>query len=470
MSATGRRARGRFGAIAGLVLAILAGCGGAVSPSPPAPSVAATASPASSQSATARPRPTAPPADAALEVVVDGLSTPLGLVPVPGTTAAVVLEQDGRIWVLEGGRLRPEPFLDLRDRIIPLMADYDERGLLGLAFDPDFDRTRRFFVYYGAPLRRRAVAGQDHTNRLSEVRVHDNDPLTADPATERTILEFEQPQPNHSGGGLAFGPDGLLYLGTGDGGGSGDASPGHAPEGNAQDPTRLNGKILRLDVRDATRGDEPYAVPPDNPFHAGGGAPEIFALGFRNPWRLAFEPAGERRLLVSDVGYGRYEEIDVVTRGGNYGWRIREGRHCLDVDAPLTELAECATTGADGRPLVDPVVEYRHDEIGIAVVGGYVYRGRALPELAGRYVFADFTRDWKGTNPTPRATLLVADPAPGPSWDWRPIRLEGGLVTSFITGLGEAADGELFVLTRDVVGPSGTTGRVLRLVPASGGR
>ena len=249
------------------------------------------------------------------------------------------------------------------------MPEYDERGLLGLAFDPDFARNGRFFVYYGAPVRADAAADQDHTDTLSEFHVSASDPDRADPASERYVLRFEQPQPNHSGGALGFGPDGLLYLGTGDGGGSGDASPGHSPQGNAQDRTRLNGKILQIDVGPDTG--KPYTIPDGNAFaKAADGRPEIYAHGFRNPWRLSWEPDGAKRLLVSDVGYGRFEEIDAVESGGNYGWRVREGAHCLNVEFPLVDLPDCDMTDDLGRPLIDPVLEYTHQAVGIAVVGG----------------------------------------------------------------------------------------------------
>ena len=281
---------------------------------------------------------------------------------------------------------------------------------------------------------------------------------------ERVILEFEQPQANHSGGALGFGPDGYLYLGAGDGGGTADNDDGHSPQGNAQDTAKLNGKILRLDVD----GGDPYAVPPDNPFADGGGAPEIYAYGFRNPWRLSWEPEGERRLLVSDVGYGRYEEVDVVERGGNYGWRIREGAHCLDVEAPLIPLASCAPAGDNGDPLIDPALEYTHAEIGLAVVGGFVYRGTAIPALTGRYVFADFSHEWTSDPPVGRGTLMAAEPAAtGQPWPWRELVLGDGQTPNFITGIGEDAAGELYVMVREELGPEGTTGRVLRIVPAS---
>ncbi len=433
------------------------------------PSIAASSDAASPGSAaTTRPRPTqtpAPPADVALRVVADGLTAPVGLVAAPdGSGRSFVIDQTGLVLILRDGRLEERPFLDIRDRIVPLDPEYDERGLLGLAFHPGFPDDPRVFAYYGAPTRDGAAAGQDHTDTLVEYRVDPSDPDAVDAGSRRVVLEFDQPQPNHSGGGLGFGPDGFLYLGTGDGGGQGDASEGHSPQGNAQDPDKLNGKVLRLDVD----GRQPFAIPADNPFAEGGGRPEIYALGFRNPWRLAWEPDGERRLLVSDVGYGRYEEIDVVERGGNYGWRIREGAHCLDIAQPLQETSGCDETGSGGEPLIDPVVEYSHDDVGIAVVGGYVYRGTALPALRGQYVFADFSADWVNT-PTPRPTLLVASPSAdaGAVWAWRRLATDAPL-SRFISGMGEDADGELYLLTRGQLGPDGETGEVRQLVAPGG--
>jgi glucose/arabinose dehydrogenase len=308
------------------------------------------------------------------------------------------------------------------------------------------------------------VAPADHTNRLSEFTVG-LDADAVDPGSERVILEFEQPQPNHSGGALGFGPDGFLYLGTGDGGGRGDADPGHSAQGNAQDTSKLNGKILRIDV-DAD-GDAPYAIPADNPFVAGGGAPEVFAYGFRNPWRLSWEPSGPRRLLVSDVGYGRYEEVDAVVIGGNYGWRIREGAHCLDIENPLDAVTNCRTSGDDGRPLIDPVIEYSHQDVGLAVVGGYIYRGAAIPGLQGEYVFADYSADWTTPEPDPRGSLLASEPrADVDRWSWRRLTVaEGALDHLFVTGLGEDGAGELYVLARRQFGPIGRTGYVFRLAP-----
>ena len=399
---------------------------------------------------TSRPRPSpssTPVTDVRLEVVADGLAAPVGLVsPGDGSGRAFVLDQTGLILTLRDNELLPEPFLDLTDRLVRLNPEYDERGLLGLAFHSDFATNGRFVVYYSAS----ATGGDsdDHDNVLSEFRI-DASGERADPGSEREVLRFGQPQPNHSGGGLGFGPDGHLYLGTGDGGGRGDADVGHSPGGNAQDPTRLLGKILRLDI-DA----------------ADDRSPEIYALGFRNPWRLGWEPAGDRRLLVSDVGFGRYEELDVVEQGGNYGWRIREGRHCLDLADPLAELETCPDTAATGEPLIDPILEYSHQEVGLAIVGGYVYRGSDVPELRDRYVFGDWSADWQTDAPSPRGSLLVADPQPpGIAWTWERLTIGGGL-NQFVTGLGEDSFGELYVMTRRDTGPFGQSGVVYRIAPA----
>jgi len=442
-----------------LVLAVLlAGCVPAASSPRPQPSFTPTITPVATESGE--------PADVALETLIDDLVAPIGLVVAPGDTdRAFIVEQTGRIHVLRDGDLASTPFLDLSKRLVRLDTGYDERGLLGLAFHPGYATNGRVFVYYSAPTRDAGEPSADHTNRISEFRVHRDDPDRADDASERIVLEFEQPQPNHSGGAFGFGPDGFLYLGTGDGGGRGDADEGHSPQGNAQDPAKINGKLLRIDVD----GDDPYAIPDDNPFAATGGRPEIYALGFRNPWRLSWEPTGDRRLLVSDVGYGRYEEVDAVVSGGNYGWRIKEGAHCLDIERPLEDVTGCPTEDEAGRPLIDPIIEYTHRDIGIAVVGGYVYRGQAIPGLTGRYVFADYSADWTTNNPQPRGSLLVAEPGQDDArWDWRRLSVASDeLDHLFVTGMGEDASGELYVMARRSFGPIGQTGFVFKIAPVS---
>lgn len=444
---------------------LVAACQPAVSPPLDATAPSVTGAPTLAPSEAASPSTGVVDADFGLSMVVDSLVAPLALVTAPdGTDRSFVVDQTGTIHILVGDEVRPVPFLDIADRVVRLDREYDERGLLALAFHPDYATNGRLFVYYGAPTRPEGVAGDDHTNTLSEFRVRPDDPDRVDPASERKILEFEQPQSNHSGGALGFGPDGLLYLGTGDGGGRGDMDDGHSPQGNAQDPDKLNGKVLRLDV-DGDPTLAPYAIPDDNPLADGGGRPEIFAFGFRNPWRLSWEPSGGRRLLVSDVGYGRYEELDSVVLGGNYGWRIREGAHCLDLDAPLDDLADCPLVDENGDPLIDPVLEFTHREVGLAIVGGYVYRGGAVPTLVDRYVFANYSADWTTADPRPRGSLLIAEPQPdGVGWPWRQAVLSTEPLTAYVTGMGEDAAGELHVMTRTLTGPTGRSGAILRVV------
>jgi glucose/arabinose dehydrogenase len=496
---TARFAAGRCAAVVAAAL-VVAACSSAVPSAtssgvpgatsrlgsgPPAASPSAPAGASASTSATPFVRPTAPPegppidpAAVDLRAIADGLVAPVGVVTPPdGSGRLFVLDQPGQIRIIQGDHLLPEPFLDLTSTVVPLDPAYDERGLLGLAFDPGFATNGWLFVYRGV---RSTKAGDDHLDRLSEFRVDPANPNRVDPATEQVILEFGQPQPNHNGGAIGFGPDGFLYLGVGDGGGAGDGTEGHSPQGNAQDLAKLNGKMLRIDVEHAADG-RPYAIPADNPFadsasaaaagrasrSTGPARPEILAWGFRNPWRLSWEPAGDRRLLVSDVGYGRYEELDVVVAGSNYGWRIREGRHCLDVAQPLAETTDCAPTGPRGEPLVEPVLEYSHKDVGVAIVGGYVYRGSAIPALSGRYVFGDLSKDWTTPTPVPNGSLLVADPSgiAGADWPWKRLAVAGQpRIDAFISGMGEEPDGELLVVKRGNLGPVGSTGRVLRIV------
>ena len=244
----------------------------------------------------------------------------------------------------------------------------DEEGLLSLAVDPLFTENGHLWVYY-------SVAGVPRFTRLSRFSVDlAADPFRADPASELVIIEVEQPFANHNGGAIRFGPDGMLYLGFGDGGSGGD------PRGNGQNLETLLGSIVRIDVGDAAPG-APYAVPADNPFVGVAGArEEIWAYGLRNPWRMAFDRASGR-LWVGDVGQNRFEEIDVVERGGNYGWNRLEGAHCFE-----------PRSGCDEEGVTLPIAEYSHD-LGCSVTGGVVYRGREVPSLAGSYLFADFCGD-----------------------------------------------------------------------------
>jgi len=261
-----------------------------------------------------------------------------------------VLEQPGRILTFREGDARATVFLDIRDHV----EFGGEKGLLGFAFAPDFAQSGIFFLDYtrGGPLR-------------TEITSFTSSNAVADNASEKLILEIGQPFDNHNGGQIAFGPDGYLYIGMGDGGSGGD------PMRNGQNRNVLLAKLLRINVSDRTR----YTVPADNPFAAGGGRGEIWAYGLRNPWRFSFDTA-TGALWLADVGQDSYEEIDVVTRGANYGWNIMEGMHCYNA-------SRCDMTG-----LTYPVAEYDHTE-GCSVTGGFVHRG-AAPDLSGVYFFGDY--------------------------------------------------------------------------------
>ena len=321
-----------------------------------------------------------------------------GAFPVPGDgNFALVLSKPGVIYRanLDTPDATPTTFMDLTDKIIPNPGE--EEGLLGLAFAPDFTTSHKFYVVYSAGNPRRDVlarfiASGDH----------------ADPASEQPILQINEPFSNHNGGNIVFGPDGYLYFGVGDGGSGGD------PMGNGQNVNTLLGKMLRIDVSGAG-----YTIPQDNPFAHGGGRPEIYAWGFRNPWRFSFDTKTDD-LWVGDVGQDKFEEVDNAVRGQNYGWNIMEATRCFN---PSTG---CNTTG-----LALPRAEYSHD-VGCSITGGYVYRGKALPEMDGWFVYADFCsgRVW-AVNTTDNQT--------------KPIQLmDSGLpVSSFM----QDKNGELYLVT-----------------------
>jgi glucose/arabinose dehydrogenase len=411
-----------------------------------------------------------------LELVAEGLVAPHFLTSPPGDPRRFVVDQVGTIHVLdEDDTLLDEPFLDLRDSLVVLREQYDERGLLGLAFHPDFAENGRLFVYYTAPLRDEGPERWDHTDHLSEFAVSDDDANRADPGSERIVLQIDQPQMNHNGGALAFGPDGYLYVSVGDGGDADDTGIGHPPLGHGQDITTILGNVLRIDVD----GDEPYGIPDDNPFvgfdlpdaHPFSGdeaVPEIWAWGFRHPWRMTFDRDGEHGPgpFVSDAGENLWEEVSLVAEPGNYGWNIKEGRHWFDPDNPHQVLTEGPDTGHLGEPLIDPIIEYMNNRgrargVGVVVIGGYLYRGEGVPGLEGHYVFGDWSRFFDA----PRGVLMVAAPADdGAAWPFAEVmEVESGA----IQGFGEDADGELYVLVNDDHGPVGN-GRVYRIVPAEG--
>lgn len=404
-----------------------------------------------------------------LETVATGLTAPIALAaPADGSGRLFIADQTGTIRIIENGTLQDEPFLDIRGRMVDLNPGYDERGLLGMALHPNFTENGKFFVYYSAPLAEGAPDGWDHTSHLAEFSAAEGDPDTADPGSERILLRVDQPQANHNGGQITFGPDGYLYVPLGDGGGAGDTGPGHPPPGNGQNTSTVLGSILRIDVN----GGDPYAVPASNPFADGtSGRPEIFAYGFRNPFRIAFDAGGEQSLFVGDVGQNRWEEVNIARAGENYGWNIKEGTHCFDPQNPGAPAAGCPETGSRGEMLTGPIIEYPNagqpDGIGQAVIGGYVYRGSSIPALQGQYVFGDWS--------TGDGTLFAAVPAEGGNattpWSMSELAVAGtgaGGVGAYILSFGQDAENELYVLTSENAGPTGTTGTVYRLVPTGG--
>ena len=347
------------------------------------------------------------------QLVTEGLQAPIGIASAgDGSGRLFILEQAGVIRMIQQDQLLPEPFLDIRDRV---GSRGSEQGLLGLAFHPNYEENGFFYVNY---------TDRDGSTVIARFSVDPGDPNRADPDSESRLLQVQQPFANHNGGALAFGPDGFLYLGLGDGGSGGD------PLGNGQSLQTLLGKILRIDVD----GAEPYSIPADNPFAGGGGLPEIWAYGLRNPWRFSFDRlSGD--LYIADVGQNSFEEIDFQPAGSpggqNYGWNIMEAFECF-------RPANCDQSG-----LVLPVASYPTHEAGnCSVTGGVVYRG-SLPEWQGIYLFGDYCsgRVWgllRGEQDAWEQTLLYENVAR-------------------ITSFGEDEQGEVYL--------TGHEGTIYRLSP-----
>lgn len=378
-------------------------------------------------------KPVNPPLKINLKLISKGLTSPVGLAsPKDGSNRLFVIEQGGKIKIIKNGTLLATPFLDLRDRLDRLNITYSEKGLLGLAFHPDYKNNRRFFVYYSAPYDSREY---DHTGRVAEYKVSSANADIAD-MREETILEVAQPESNHNGGCLQFGKDGFLYIGLGDGGGAGDH---HGSIGNGQNLKTWLGKILRIDV-DAKK---PYAVPSDNPFVGRSDAkPEIWAYGLRNPWYFSFDRV-TGKLFCGDVGQDNWEETDIIEKGKNYGWRIMEGFHCF------SPPSGCKTDG-----LTLPIDEYDH-ETGISICGGCMYRGLMYPSLHGTYFFGDWTgkmfylkqdKEFKWY----RGEVWINDD-------------DSNDIGAKLNSMGEDENGEIYLITQHLYGPKSPTGAVYRI-------
>ena len=433
------------------------------------------------------PNQTHPDSNVTLSLIADGLVHPVRAISPPdGSGRLFIVDQIGKVRiVLPNGTMVERPFIDISSKLVPLSASYDERGLLGLAFHPQFALNGKFYLWYSAPLDNRAPSGWDHTNVLAEFKTS-ADPNVADVASERFILRSNHPSPNHNGGDISFGPDGFLYVPIGDGGGGNDIGTGHSDIGNGQDLGNVLGKILRLDIAknlsisvtdtvDSPNGSIAYGIPSDNPFVAGPGRDEIFAYGFRNPAFATFDRGGNHSYYVANAGQDLYEGVFLVEKGKNYGWPIKENGHCFDRSNSLNQGASCVReAGYFGEPLVDPIISLPHSSFastGLAVVGGYVYRGSAIPGFQGGYLFGLW-----------RADSLVWITAPNsPNWtfstlDYTSIRDQAGNqipgtavnttgLPGYLMGFGLGADNEIYVITSGNQGPSGSTGKVWKILP-----
>lgn len=359
-----------------------------------------------------------PVANVKLKLLSDELKLPTAFAVAPGDGAnrLFVCEQEGRIRILENGKLLPQPFLDISSEVVK-RPGYDERGLLGLAFHPDYGKNGKFYVYCSTPVTgRKGVNNEEQVRQYTAVKKAN----VVDKATVRTVLKMDDPDPSHNGGDLKFGPDGYLYISIGDGGGQHDK---HGEFGNGQNLTTLMGKILRIDVNQ-----QPYGIPKDNPFVGQpttgdqSPRPEIYAYGFRNPWRISFDRK-TGRLFTGEVGQDLFEEVDIVQKGANYGWRIREGLH------PHNE------TDPDLKNWVNPISEYPHTE-GLSVTGGFLYRGKAIPSLVGKYIFADWTGPvWQLTDTGTQ------------TWTRQKLPISREIGYWHVYSFGEDSAGELYMMT-----------------------
>jgi len=406
-----------------------------------------------------------------LQLVADGFVSPIGVVASPDNTGRLfVIDQAGKIWIIDqSGNKLSNPFIDVTSTMVPLNAGYDERGLLGLAFHPQFATNHRFYIYYQLPPRT-----GNNLSRIAEFQTSTSNANVADMASEKILLELNDPQSNHNGGTLAFGPDGLLYIAIGDGGGLNDVGTGHVDDwyaanagGNGQDITsNLLGNILRIDVDNGS----PYSIPPDNPFVGKDGLDEIYAYGFRNPYRMSFDMGGNHDLIAGDAGQSLYEEIDLVIKGGNYGWNVKEGRACFNAAANTTAMSSCPAVDNFNNLLIDPVVVVNNSANpqggrALAIIGGNVYRGTAIPEYQGKYIFGSFAQG----DGAPSAEIFISTPAGQSDWGFEKINLTShpDNIGYYLKGFGQDNNGEVYLTVTSNAGPSGATGKVLKLIKTS---
>ena len=410
-----------------------------------------------------------------LATVASGLTAPLELTSAAdGTGRLFIVQQTGQILILQDGAILPTPFLDVSSRLVPITPEYDERGLLGFAFHPDFNNAsapgyHKIYTYTSEPVDGPAdftvpnPSPFDHQDVLAEWQVSATDPNVIDPSTRREVVRIDHPQFNHNGGKLAFrDTDHYLYISIGDGGNFNDIGDGHTPiKGNGQDKTNVLGKLLRIDPLDpALTGGSPdpisangkYRVPHTNPFVRQPVVHEIFVWGLRNPYKFSFDSLLDQ-LIIGDVGQDNIEEIDLGVSGLNYGWHRKEGTFLFDPDD--------GSIRPDPNPdprLVNPIVQYSHFD-GIAVVAGFTYRGTRVPLLANKYIFGDLS----GSAGNARLFYTVLGNRPIAEFQMGP---QNPLLGSFLKGFGQDDRNELYVMIDSNIGPSGTGGKVLKIVRA----
>ena len=456
-----------------------------------------------------------------LEAVANGMTAPLKGVVAPGEPSRLyVVDQTGQLWAVDLATGTKTLFLDVSARLVTLGVlgpnTFDERGFLGVAFHPDYATNGKFYTYTSEPnagpptfpTTLPAGSTPDHQNVIAEWQaVSPGNPAAGvNLASRRELIRVDWPQFNHDAGDITFGPDGMLYIPMGDGGGADDADGqlftvatgsfpvveapivGHQGNGNAQKLNTPLGKILRIDVDGNDSANGQYGIPADNPFVGQAGAlPEIYAFGFRNPFRMSFD-RGTGQLIVGDVGQNDIEEIDVVVSGGNYGWNIKEGTLFFVINGNEEGFATTAAPASVPAGLIDPIAQYDTHHEGHSVIAGFVYRGTRIPQLAGRFVFGDFSRVFNfPSGPHNFGRLLYLQQKDLDRKQLANVQELGGFAAAIagvglstgtsacdglfpatlaVLGLGEDRAGELYV-TGNISGlPFGSGGVVLRLAPA----
>ncbi len=384
-------------------------------------------------------------------VITSGLNAPTVLTNTGYDTRLFIAEQGGKIKVYKGAVLLSTPFLDLSSKIQTLSSSYDERGLLGLAFHPNFNSNGWVFVYYSAP---KSGAGIDHESIIAKYIVADpaNDDVSG--TTEDIVMRFDQPFSTHNGGALAFGTDGYLYIGTGDGG-NGQATA----QANGQSKTSLLGKILRINIDQGSSEYGLYSIPTDNPYkdHSTN-KEEIFARGFRNPYKISIDQT-TNKVWVGDAGQSNKESIKIVGKGENHGWSVKEGTNVYDLNHGISvATAEGTDVQTFMNGMISPAAEYDHTQ-GLSIIGGNIYRGSTCTELIGKYVFADWSKDWSNAS---GVIYYLKEPLTGvySIAQLNPIAIS---LSEFIIGFGEDINKELYVITRTGYG-SNDTGKVYKFL------